>query len=259
MILRRITGAFRRQDWFTVAIETLIVVLGVFLGLQASNWNADRLAHAQADDLLQRMIVEAEEARADMADYRDSHAWILDKALKLSVRLNATEDCLAMDDEMKTLILAVGDFPPPRFSLATANEAIESDSLSIIGSADIRSEVRRMVDEMTFVERQWQRYVRVKQDSEKAIYTAAGLSLSRDEALKVLPGNEWSGIDQYRLQTPEGVCGKPEMVAYASNAALTEHIYTIFLGEVSEKLDQYAALLSAYRSKGQMPDKAPAP
>ena len=32
LILRRITEAFRKQDWFTVAVETLIVVLGVFLG-----------------------------------------------------------------------------------------------------------------------------------------------------------------------------------------------------------------------------------
>ncbi|MEZ5921722.1 MAG: hypothetical protein R3C60_10275, partial [Parvularculaceae bacterium] len=42
MILRRITSAFKKQDWFTVGIETLIVVLGVFLGLQANNWNAAR-------------------------------------------------------------------------------------------------------------------------------------------------------------------------------------------------------------------------
>ena len=26
MILRRLTDAFRKQDWFTVAVETLIVV-----------------------------------------------------------------------------------------------------------------------------------------------------------------------------------------------------------------------------------------
>ena len=38
MILRRITEAFRKQDWFTVAVETLIVVLGVFLGIQLGNW-----------------------------------------------------------------------------------------------------------------------------------------------------------------------------------------------------------------------------
>jgi len=42
MIHRRIADAFRRQDWFTVLVETLIVVLGVFFGLQVSNWNQDR-------------------------------------------------------------------------------------------------------------------------------------------------------------------------------------------------------------------------
>jgi hypothetical protein len=42
MILQRISDAFRRQDWFTVTVETLIVVLGVFLGLQINNWNTGR-------------------------------------------------------------------------------------------------------------------------------------------------------------------------------------------------------------------------
>lgn len=39
MILRRLANAIRKQDWFTVLIEMLIVVLGVFLGIQVSNWN----------------------------------------------------------------------------------------------------------------------------------------------------------------------------------------------------------------------------
>ncbi len=43
MILRRIATAFRKQDWFTVAVETLIVVFGVFIGLQVNNWNVRRV------------------------------------------------------------------------------------------------------------------------------------------------------------------------------------------------------------------------
>jgi hypothetical protein len=38
MILRRITANFRRQDWTAVVVELLIVVLGVFIGLQAQEW-----------------------------------------------------------------------------------------------------------------------------------------------------------------------------------------------------------------------------
>lgn len=246
MILRRIMEHVRDQNWAAIVLDFIIVVAGVFIGFQLSNWNAERIVRNEADDLLQRMITEAEEARVDMADYRTIHADILDRALGLSVRLQDAEKCRAMDDEIKQLILGVGDFPPPRFSLATASEAIETGALSVIGYADVRNEVRRIIDEMTFVDRQWERYVRVKQDSERAIYSTAGLSLLREEALDVRPGIEWAGIDQYAMQTPEGVCGNSEMIAFASNAALTQQIYTIYIGEVAEKLDRYAALLSTH-------------
>jgi len=39
MIIRRFVTALRQQDWTTVAIELVIVAVGVFLGIQAANWN----------------------------------------------------------------------------------------------------------------------------------------------------------------------------------------------------------------------------
>ena len=38
----RLAGHLRQQDWAAVAIDLAIVVLGVFLGIQASNWNDER-------------------------------------------------------------------------------------------------------------------------------------------------------------------------------------------------------------------------
>jgi len=43
MILRSITRHVRDQNWFAVGIDFLIVVVGVFIGIQVSNWNAARL------------------------------------------------------------------------------------------------------------------------------------------------------------------------------------------------------------------------
>jgi hypothetical protein len=42
MILRRVIAHFRKQEWTAIAIDFLIVVLGVFVGIQVSNWNAGR-------------------------------------------------------------------------------------------------------------------------------------------------------------------------------------------------------------------------
>ena len=42
MILRRLAEGVRQQDWFTVVVEVLIVVVGIFLGLQVDDWNEGR-------------------------------------------------------------------------------------------------------------------------------------------------------------------------------------------------------------------------
>ena len=42
MILRRVIEHFRKQEWTAIALDFVIVVLGVFVGIQVSNWNAER-------------------------------------------------------------------------------------------------------------------------------------------------------------------------------------------------------------------------
>ena len=58
MILRRLATSIRKQDWFTVVIETLIVVLGVFLGIQLGNWNEDQASHERAAVFSERLTVD---------------------------------------------------------------------------------------------------------------------------------------------------------------------------------------------------------
>jgi hypothetical protein len=58
MILRRLATAFRKQDWFTVAVETLIVVFGVFIGLQVNNWNAASQDRAREAVILEQLTSE---------------------------------------------------------------------------------------------------------------------------------------------------------------------------------------------------------
>jgi len=42
MILKRLAVGVRNQDWFIVVLEVLIVVVGIFLGLQVDAWNEAR-------------------------------------------------------------------------------------------------------------------------------------------------------------------------------------------------------------------------
>ena len=40
MILRKMADAIRGQNWFTVVLEILIVVIGIFIALQVDDWKA---------------------------------------------------------------------------------------------------------------------------------------------------------------------------------------------------------------------------
>ncbi|HBS34132.1 MAG TPA: hypothetical protein DEA50_03505 [Parvularcula sp.] len=71
MILRRVIEHFRKQEWTAIFLDFVIVVAGVFVGLQVSNWNAARAETAQERDILasiaqdlrnDRMVLQAGEA-----------------------------------------------------------------------------------------------------------------------------------------------------------------------------------------------------
>ena len=61
MILRSVTKHIKDQNWFAVFLDFLIVVVGVFVGIQVSNWDQERKNNALAADYVQRIEVDIEE------------------------------------------------------------------------------------------------------------------------------------------------------------------------------------------------------
>ncbi len=58
MILRRLRANLREQNWTTIAIELLIVIIGVFIGTQVSNWNEQRLERESTRRMLAQLAPE---------------------------------------------------------------------------------------------------------------------------------------------------------------------------------------------------------
>lgn len=66
MIYRRITQNFLDQDWSTVIIELLVLIVGVFMGIQVANWNDDRLDAMKSQAYLDRIY---SDLQADIESY----------------------------------------------------------------------------------------------------------------------------------------------------------------------------------------------
>ncbi|WP_412061300.1 hypothetical protein [Rubrivirga sp. IMCC45206] len=52
MIFRRIAEHVRDQNWTAVGIDFVIVVVGVFIGTQVANWNAERLGQQRRGQIV---------------------------------------------------------------------------------------------------------------------------------------------------------------------------------------------------------------
>jgi len=56
MILRRLSQSIKEQNWTAIWIEFILLVSGVFLGMQVSNWNAEREIEKKAAIFTERLI-----------------------------------------------------------------------------------------------------------------------------------------------------------------------------------------------------------
>ena len=65
MILSRVIAHVREQDWTAIGIDFLIVVLGVFLGIQLGNWNAARIDQKRESVFFSGL---ARDVRSDVAE-----------------------------------------------------------------------------------------------------------------------------------------------------------------------------------------------
>lgn len=136
MILRRLTQSIRKQDWFAVVIETLIVVLGVFLGLQASNWNDSRETDQRAKDFSERLT-------ADLTYEAWSYEYLIDYNKDVRAAAKAALDSLADKVQMTDEQFLINVYRATQYKYndrnrATFDELIATGDIGLIEDEKLR-------------------------------------------------------------------------------------------------------------------------
>jgi hypothetical protein len=139
MLLRRLSEAVRKQNWFTVLIELLVVVIGVVLALQLNQWKQDhelrqreQVALARIGEELDAMVAHAEGLVA-IAEHRVELATLVLHALR-ERRLHE-RDRAAFEEGLGGLdvVLMLG------WTMATVDELIASGELGLVRDAELRA------------------------------------------------------------------------------------------------------------------------
>lgn len=64
MFVRRLTTSLKQQHWTTIAIELVIVIIGVFIGTWVANWNQDRQNQNETRQMLLQLRPELQQLEA---------------------------------------------------------------------------------------------------------------------------------------------------------------------------------------------------
>lgn len=56
MRVMKLALRLRAYDWMAVVIELLVVVVGILIALEVSNWNQARADHARAEGYYRRLM-----------------------------------------------------------------------------------------------------------------------------------------------------------------------------------------------------------
>ena len=78
MFFRRISENVKTQNWTAIGIDFLIVFIGVFVGIQASNWNEARQNESRTQNYYQRLLDDLESERLAL-QYRLQYLAVAEK------------------------------------------------------------------------------------------------------------------------------------------------------------------------------------
>lgn len=140
MILRRITKHVKDQNWFAVGLDFLIVVIGVFIGLQVNTWNEARQDRVVAAQFELSLTADAE---IILDDARSKIAFMEEALVAVTWLQDAFSQNSAVPDEAEVVdrlrfTLTLPSHPNRAPSLI---EAFANRDLRLVGDEGLRLEI----------------------------------------------------------------------------------------------------------------------
>lgn len=161
MLLRRVTEHVKTQNWTAVAIDFVIVVVGVFIGIQVSNWNDERALREREKVYLEQLLIDLESDRTTgergvlAANRIDAAAEYVLAALEGDPKAVSDAELLASIEEGGYAYLPFGNS-------TTYNEMISTGALALLQNVELKRALGEYYARLS-VRRQWDDLLRHEQ------------------------------------------------------------------------------------------------
>ena len=139
MILRRIREHVVHHNWFAVAIDFIIVVLGVFVGIQASNWNQAREERRQAREYRAMLVSDLDINLENLATRKRYYGWVRDEALATLADLQHPSSSL--DEQFLVHAYQTTQIQPWSLKRNTYDEILSVGAMGHLGDPLLRDKI----------------------------------------------------------------------------------------------------------------------
>jgi hypothetical protein len=146
VILNRIGTAVRARDWAAAMIEFLIVVLGIFVALQAESWNQERRDRQLEQDYISRLV---DETKANI-DILTEHEQIFEEKVQFIFALPdlPLDDAFQRDPQGFMYQLDYSSYVQiPNLRSETYQELESSGRLALLRDARLRSAIASSIND----------------------------------------------------------------------------------------------------------------
>lgn len=153
MLLRSVTKHVKDQNWFAVTLDFFLVVVGVFIGLQVDDWNAQRVEQSLEQEYLERLRDDVEESRNHTK--RVTTDWLA-QIDHLNLVIDSLDKCEIADDEKDDFaegLYNLGKFELAYLNTSTIEEMKSTGRLGIIGNINIRDGLSQLEKQIFYQER----------------------------------------------------------------------------------------------------------
>lgn len=132
------------REWSTLSVELLVLVVGVFLGIQAANWNDARRDREDERDFLRQLrvdIISAQTLSNQIGRYRVEHREHMESALDVLFGRSDRSDLTSAECQA---VHTSGYVNMPFIDIGSFDELSSSGRIDIIRDQDLRASLLRL-------------------------------------------------------------------------------------------------------------------
>ena len=241
MILRRVIEHVRTQNWTAVVLDFFIVVVGVFIGIQVSNWNETRSDAIEAGNALDWLEEDFRQNLARTERSLAAHETNLAAAGRL---IDGIRTGQFVEGSLTQDINRAANFATPPGPSATFQELVSGSRLRLIRSVDLRRKLYEYDDYVTFLRSQYGYFTEALRVTRDGMLRAHSLDVSGEPSMEIAGTWTTADVDRNRLKSD------PEMLVLLQSAYGTQdNIHAVLLA-TRTRIVEILELIRAERIAG---------